>query len=306
MISRRPALSGASKDSRRSKRPGPQQRRVQGVGAVGRGDEQDVGALGARPAQLAVLGQDEVDGVDEPAQQPLAGRRGVEGLHLHEQLVDDAADALAGHGAVRTGRPGRAGPPCADAGRRVAVAAEALEPAARGVEQAGGRGEVPVGGRGHRHAAADHGDGVDLLDEADRPALGAGGLAQRGEVAADLAGGRAVVHGLERRRGHEEERHAGLAGHRLGGVRLARAGGALEQDAAARGAAQVLAEGPAGEEQVEGALHLGADRAEALDVVEARRRSPRAGRSRAGCAGRRPACPSSIAIMTRKKTPTMR
>jgi hypothetical protein len=46
--------------------------------------------------QLAVRRQQQVGAVDEPAAQALAGRRVVEGLQLHEQLVHDPAGALAG------------------------------------------------------------------------------------------------------------------------------------------------------------------------------------------------------------------
>ena len=94
--------------------------------------------------------------------------------------------------------------------------------------------ERVIGSGGHRQAAARHRDRVDLLDEADRAALLARGLAQRLEVRADLARGGAVVHRLERGRRDEEERHAGLARHRLGEVGLAGAGLALEEQAAAR------------------------------------------------------------------------
>ncbi len=67
------------------------------------------------------------------------------------------------------------------------------------------------------------------------PALGAGGLAQRLEVRADLLVGLPVVHRLEGAGGHEEERHAGLGRHGLREVRLARAGMSLEQHTPRRG-----------------------------------------------------------------------
>ena len=106
------------------------------------------------------------------------------------------------------------------------------------------------------HAAAGAADGVDLLDEPDGAALPAGVLAQGLEVGPDLAVGLAVEHRLERRGRHEEERHAGLGGHGLGHVGLARARRPLEQDGLAGRAAHLLGERPVGEEEVEGLDHL--------------------------------------------------
>jgi len=97
-------------------------------------------------------------------------------------------------------------------------------------------------------ARAGGADGVDLLDEADRPAFAAGVGPQGLEVGADLAVGLAVVHRLERRRRHEQERHAGLCGHGLGQVGLARAGRPLEEDASAGRAPHAITEGLVGEE----------------------------------------------------------
>ena len=62
------------------------------------------------------------------------------------------------------------------------------------------------------------------------------------KYAADLAGRRAVVHRLERRTGDEQEGHSRFRRHRFGGVGLARARQALEEQAAARCAAHVVAE----------------------------------------------------------------
>ena len=94
-------------------------------------------------------------------------------------------------------------------------------------------------------------DGVELLDEPDGPALARGLAPQLLEVGADLAVGLPVEHRLEGRRRDEEEGHAGLGGHGLGHVRLARPGRALEEDGLAGGAAHLLVEGPVGQEEVE-------------------------------------------------------
>jgi hypothetical protein len=143
---------------------------------------------------------------------------------------------------------------------------QTLESAAARHLTAGGAGVV--GHRGGAHAAARDGDGVDLLDEADRPALLPGGLAQRLEVGADLAGRRAVVHRLERRRRHEEERHPGLASHGLGDVGLAGARSAFEEQSAPGAAAHLVGERLVGQEEVERPDHVLLDRVDALDVVE--------------------------------------
>ncbi len=119
------------------------------------------------------------------------------------------------------------------------------------------------------HAGPSPADGVDLLDEADGPALLAGRAAQGPEVAADLSVGLAVVHRLEGRRRHEEEGDTGLGGHGLGHVGLARARRPLEEDGPPGRAPHALPEGLVGQEQVEGAHHLVLDDAGALDVVEA-------------------------------------
>ena len=89
-------------------------------------------------------------------------------------------------------------------------------------------------------------DGVDLLDEADGPTLASGVAPQGLEVGPDLAVGLAVEHRLEGRRRDEQERHAGLGGHGLGHVGLARAGRPLEEDGLAGRPAHLLGEGAVG------------------------------------------------------------
>ena len=126
---------------------------------------------------------------------------------------------------------------------------------AAGAQQGGVEDVGPVGG-GHHHdaggdleavhlgehlverllalvvAAAEAGaalaaDGVDLVDEDDRPAHLAGGL----EEVADPAGADADEHLHEVGAGDRQERHAGLAGDGPGDQRLAGAGRADEQHA---------------------------------------------------------------------------
>ena len=118
-------------------------------------------------------------------------------------------------------------------------------------------------------AAAGHGDRVDFLDETDRAALAPRRLAQRLEVGADLAGGGAVVHRLERGGRDEQERHAGLPRHRLGQVGLSRARRAFEEQPAARGSAHLPAENLVGEEEVDRADHVLLDALDADDVIDA-------------------------------------
>ena len=100
--------------------------------------------------------------------------------------------------------------------------------------------------------AAGPADGVELLDESDSPTLAPGVLAQGLEVGADLAIGLAVEHGLEGGGGHEQERHPGFGGHRLGHVGLSGARWSLEQDRLAGRATHLLSERAVGEEEVEG------------------------------------------------------
>ena len=118
------------------------------------------------------------------------------------------------------------------------------------------------------HAGAGGTDGVDLFDEPDGAAIATRGRAQRTEVGADLAVGLSVVHRLERRRRHEQERHARLARHCLGDVRLARSRWPLEEHAAPRGGAELVAQRLMREEQVERAHDLFPHDVAADDVVE--------------------------------------
>src|SRR5215204_2688798 len=105
---------------------GTQEGGVEIVGPVGGSDEEDVGRPGCGPLQLTVSGEVPVDEVGETVPEPRLAARQVEALHLHEQLVHHAGDALA------SGAP--------------------------------------------RHALARTADGVELLDEADGAAFGAGRL----------------------------------------------------------------------------------------------------------------------------------
>ena len=90
--------------------------------------------------------------------------------------------------------------------------------------------------------------------------------------------GHPLPHRLERGRRDEQERHARLLGHRLREVGLAGPGRALEQDAAPRRAAELVAERRVAQEHVEGADHLVDLAVEPLDVGEARSRPVRDGR----------------------------
>ena len=111
-------------------------------------------------------------------------------------------------------------------------------------------------------------DGIDLLDEADGAALAAGRRAEGLEVRADLAVGLPVVHGLEGRRGHEEERNARLLRHGLGDVGLAGPGWPLEQHGAPRRPAHPVPERLVRQEEVERLHDLLHDHRHALHVVE--------------------------------------
>ncbi len=208
-----PEVDGAVEASR------PDEGGVEVVLAVGGADDQHVGGHDGRLAQLAAIGEVTVDQVDPGPGKALASGRAVEGLQLHQQLVDDAGYSL--------------------------------------------------GPRAGAHAAPRGADGVDLLDETDSTALLAGVLAQLLEEGADLAVRLSVVHGLEGRSGHEQEGDVGLLGHGLGHEGLAGARRPLEQDTAPGRATHGVVEGLVGEEEIDGADHLGLDGVDAHQVLQA-------------------------------------
>ena len=155
----------------------------------------------------------------------------VEGLHLDEELVHDPAGALAHH---------------------------------RPVDREG----TTSAGRHGAHATPRHGDGIDLLDEADGTAFAAGLLAEGLEEGADLAGGGPVPHRLEGGRRDEQERHPRLLGHGLRHVRLAGAGWPLEQHPTAGTAPHANPVGLVVGEHLEGVADLVRHLAEADHVIE--------------------------------------
>jgi hypothetical protein len=153
-------LRGSSKVTRRSKRPGRSSAGSRLSARFVAATSRMFDGVTCGPRELAVRRQQQVGAVDEPAAQALAGGRVVEGLQLHEQLVDDPAGALAGGEGARDRGGGvrpTAATPCRGSRRRPRREAASCR----------------------RDAAAGHRDRVDLLDEADRAALLAGGLAQR-------------------------------------------------------------------------------------------------------------------------------
>ena len=78
----------------RSKRPGRIERRVEVVLAVRGPHHQHVGGNHGRLVQLAAVGEVAVEQVDPGPGDALTAGRGVEGLQLHEQLVDHARHAF--------------------------------------------------------------------------------------------------------------------------------------------------------------------------------------------------------------------
>ncbi len=78
----------------RSNRPGRTRAGSRSDAAVGRADDQDVGRRGGRARQAPVVGEPGVHGIDEGALQADRARRLLEGLELHEQLVDHSGHAL--------------------------------------------------------------------------------------------------------------------------------------------------------------------------------------------------------------------
>ena len=124
-------------------------------------------------------------------------------------------------------------------------------------------------GRRARGAPTTHADRIDLLDEPDRASLLAGDLAQVLEERADPIRRHALPHRLERRSGDEQERDPRLLRHGLREVGLAGAGRAFEQDASARRAAQLVAEGGVAQEHVERTHDLVDLGVQPLDVGEA-------------------------------------
>ncbi len=215
--------AGRVEDQTAVEAPRPQQGGVERRRAVGRRDDQDVVVRHAAAGlQAPLAGQVAVGPRHEPSPKALAPARRVEGLHLHQQLVDDArVHAHAVRAAERAQRP-----------------------------------RAPACRRHPRDAAAAPRDGVDLLDEADRSPFVLRRLAQLLEEAAQAHLRHAEVDVLELRRGREQEGDAGLLRHRLGEVRLAGSRRTLEQHAAAGVAAHVLAERLVRQEDVECALHL--------------------------------------------------
>ena len=217
--SRQAEVDGAIEASRAD------ERRVEVVLAVGSPHHQHVGGKDGGLVQLAAVGEVAVEQVDPGPGDALTAGRGVEGLQLHEQLVDHARHAF-----------------------------------------------VPTAAT---HAATGSPDGVDLLDEADGAALLAGVLTELLEERSDFAVGLPVVHRLEGRRRHEQERDVGLLGHGLGHEGLPRSGWPLEEHATPGGPAHGVAERLMGEEQVDGAHHLRLDGVDAHQVLQAHLRLTR-------------------------------
>ncbi len=85
---RQPEVDGAVEASRAD------ERRVEVVLAVGGPHHQHVGGNDGRLVQLAAVGEVAVEQVDPGPGDALAAGRGVEGLQLHEQLVDHARHAF--------------------------------------------------------------------------------------------------------------------------------------------------------------------------------------------------------------------
>src|SRR5918994_6947899 len=196
----------------------PQQRWVEVIRAVGCGDQEDVVVARLRSGEAPVRRKVVVDHLDEAGPDAVAKWRLIERLHLDQQLVHHA---------------GAAGP---DDVRR--NSSEACRVWAR------------------VQAASIGADRVDLLDEADGPALLARELSKPAEERADPGGGHPEPHRLERRTGDEQERHARLLGHRLGQVRLAGSRRALEQDPSTGVPAELVSACGVPEEHVESPAHL--------------------------------------------------
>ena len=97
----------------------------------------------------------------------------------------------------------------------------------------------------------------------------AGNLPQLLEVRADLAGGRAVVHGLKRGGRDKEEGHTRLARHGLGKEGLTRSRRAFEEQAAPRGSAHLRCESLVGKEEVKRAHNIFLHRIDSLDIIQA-------------------------------------
>ena len=165
---------------------------------------------------------------DQPLLEALPRRRLVERLHLDEELVDHSG----------AGRPHE---------RRHCPSRRSARHLQRTGRQRPGR---------HRQSASVAADGVDLLDEPDRSPFTAGCLTEGLEEGPDLDVRHPVPHGLEGRRGDEQERDARLFGHGLGQEGLSGPGRAFEQDAPPGIAAQDLPERRVAQEHVERADHL--------------------------------------------------
>jgi len=174
-------------------------------------------------------GKEPVQPVPPPVTEAEAQRYLVEGLHLDEELIDDAAGSLG------------------DSRRLHASAVHA-----------GGTGDTtPLDA-----------DGVDLFDESDRPTLATRRAAQSAEERFDAPPRHSVPHRLERRGRHVEEGTPRLLGKGFGDMGLAGAWRAFEQHSTARAATHLLLKPFVVEKHVEGALHLVDHRAETLHIAE--------------------------------------
>ena len=100
---RQPEVDAAVEASR------PDERRVEVVLAVRGTDDEHVGRHDRRLVQLAAVGQVAVDQVDPRRRDALAAGRAVEGLQLHQQLVDDARHALGAAAAAHAAAGGADG-----------------------------------------------------------------------------------------------------------------------------------------------------------------------------------------------------
>ena len=179
--------------------PGPDERGVQVVLAVGGADDEHVGGHDGRLAQLAPVGQVAVEHVDPGRGELLPACRRVEGLQLHEELVDDAGDTLGPATAAHAAPGGTDGVDLLDEADGTALLVGVL---AQLLEE---RADLAVGlsvvhrleGRGRDEQEGD----VGLLGHG----LGDEGLARSGRTLEEDAATRRSPHGVAERLVGEEQ-----------------------------------------------------------------------------------------------------
>ena len=254
---RRLTFAGSSKVSRRSKRPGRSRAGSSWSARLVDAMSRTFAGLPDGPRSCRCGGSSRLTASTSLPRAFCRPGGLLEGLHLHEQLVD-------GRPQVAARREGRGGGARLRRRTRRRHHRQPLEAAA--AHREAGRGSRR---HGRRHPGARRGRCASnsSMKPTAPPCLRAA-FRRVPEVAAHLARRGSLETGLERRGGGEQERHAGLGGQRLRGVGLAGAGTALEEQAATRPATHLAGEAAVRQEQLQRLDDLVLDDVDAHDVGE--------------------------------------